>query len=96
MEKQFNVFIQWHENTSNYKRFDGGLTTITKDNLKTVEYANQRLVEHLWRAHDKYIIKEGGLFDVNTEEYVVENASHAKPLSVDFGDGTIYVAEVAE
>ena len=93
---EYNVFVQWHENTSNFKRFAGGLVQINKDTLKTVEAANQRLVEHLWRTHDKYLIGVGGLYDVNAEEYVVANAAHAEPLLVDFGDGTIYVAAAEE
>lgn len=92
----YNVFIRWNENTSNYRRFDGGVTTINKDTLKTVEDANHRLVEYLWRAYDKYTIKDGGLFDTNSGEFVFTDADSTEPASVDFGDGTIYVTEVVE
>jgi len=40
MGKQYSVFIQWHENTNNYRRFDGGLEVIGTP-LKTVESANR-------------------------------------------------------
>jgi len=46
MEKQYSVFIQWHENTNNYRRFDGGLEVIGQDKNRVraalfTEYENR-------------------------------------------------------
>ena len=94
MATQYNVFIQWHENTNNYKRFDGGLEQIngTFVNLK---WANFGLQNALYDKFDKYTYVNGGLLDTNSNEIVVLDNSN-EPVNVDFGDGTIYVAEVVE
>ena len=88
----YNVFIQWNENTSNYRRFDGGLEQVngTFANLK---WANFGLQNALYDKLDKYTYVTGGLLDTNSNEVVVLDNS-TEPASVDFGDGTIYVAEV--
>lgn len=94
MEKQYSVFIQWHENTNNYRRFDRGLEQIngTFVNLK---WANFGLQNALYDKFDKYTYVNGGLYDTNIAEVVVSDNS-TEPASYDFGDGTIYVAEVVE
>ena len=88
----YNVFIQWHENTSNYKKFDGGLEQ-TISTYTNVKWANFALQNTLYERLDKYTYIDGGLLDTNSNEVVVSDDS-TEPASVDFGDGTIYVAEV--
>lgn len=96
METQYNVFIQWNENTNNYKRFDGGLEVPAgiKEHFVTVHEANKNLQYCLIaeRFHD-YNIDSDGVTDIKTGAVVVSSDS-TEPASYDFGDGTIYVAEV--
>jgi hypothetical protein len=100
MEKKYNVFIQWHENTSNYKRFDGGLR-MYKRKYKTIESANRALADYLFAGDNKYFWypwegEEKGLQLGTDDTNVVIEFNSTEPASVDFGDGTIYVAEVVE
>ncbi len=104
MEKQYNVFIQWNENTSNYKRFDGGLEQ-TGTSFDMVEKANRAAADWLHRDMDNdyfyhpFIAKVGdgkgrGLQLGKDDKAMVIDFNSTEPASVDFGDGTIYVAEV--
>ena len=108
MEKQYNVFIQWNENTSNYKRFDGGLEQIGEPH-PTVGFANRAAAERLFWDGDfnpfyyyyPYALKDihdrgTGLQLGKDDTNVVIDFNSTEPASVDFGDGTIYVAEVVE
>ena len=96
----YSVFIQWNENTSNYRRFDGGLEVVNCDDAaKTITQANAILRTWLYGKYDKYTYTdEGHLFDNNSQENVVIGAdfNSTEPANVDFGDGTIYVAEVVK
>lgn len=104
MGKQYNVFIQWHDNTNNYRRFDGGLEVIGTP-LKTVESANRAAAEYLFNGDNSYFWYPFAVPDCNpadglqlgtADTNVVIDFSSTEPASVDFGDGTIYVAEVVE
>lgn len=104
MEKQYNVFIQWNENTSNYRRFDGGLEQIGTSHA-TVKEANTAAAEWLfsgdndyyWYPFDMYDDKiPDGLQLGEDDTNIVIDFDSTEPASVDFGDGTIYVAEVVE
>ena len=94
----YSVFIQWNENTSNYRRFDGGLEVVSTYN--PIEFLSSgNAVLRLWldSHYDKYTYtNEGHLYDNNAKEVVVlgHDFNSTEPASVDFGDGTIYVAEV--
>ena len=94
----YSVFIQWNENTSNYKRFDGGLEVLhAYTSIEFLSAANAILRLWLEERYDKYTYtNEGHLYDNNTQEIVVlgHDFNSTEPASVDFGDGTIYVAEV--
>jgi len=101
----YNVFIQWHENTNNYKRFDGGLEQVGTPHA-TVEDANRAAAERLfsdidndyyWYPFDMYNddIPDGLQLGEDDTNIVIDFNSN-ELASVDFGDGTIYVAEVAE
>lgn len=98
----YNVFIQWHENTSNYRRFDGGLEVVgTPCNM--VESANRAAADYLFDGNNNYFWypfdmhnenKADGLQLGDDDSAVVIDFNSTEPASVDFGDGTIYVAEV--
>lgn len=99
----YNVFIQWKENTSNYRRFDGGLEQIGEP-LETVESANRAAADWLfdcmdnnyyWYPFDMHNDNiSDGLQLGEDDTSVVIDFNSTEPASVDFGDGTIYVAEV--
>lgn len=100
----YNVFIQWHENTSNYRRFDGGLEIIGTP-LKTVESANRAAADYLFVGDNTYFWYPFETHNSNTADGLqlgiddtnaVIDFNSTEPASVDFGDGTIYVAEVVE
>lgn len=96
----YSVFIQWHENTSNYRRFDGGLEVVSKRPSFMVEAANERTAEWLYYYSDDYTHTSGDdgeplLYNNNRHEIAVK-LHIPEPASYDFGDGTIYVAEVVE
>ena len=101
----YNVFIQWKENTSNYKRFDGGLEQIGTPHA-TVKEANIAAAEWLFSGADNNYywypfdmhndnISDGLQFGEDDRTIVIDFKSN-ELASVDFGDGTIYVAEVVE
>ena len=100
----YKVFIQWHENTGNYRRFDGGLEAVGK-RIKTVKAANIESAEYLFVGDNNYFYypfneteqeKYKGLQLGIDDTTVVIDFNSAEPANVDFGDGTIYVAEVVE
>lgn len=92
----YNVFIQWKENTSNYKRFDGGLEVANKNPSHSILAANESAASWLYDGFNDYTFTGGGvLFNHNRQESAIEVCSN-EPASYDFGDGTIYVAEVVE
>ena len=99
----YNVFIQWNENTSNYRRFDGGLEQIGEP-LETVESANRAAADWLFSDVDNdyfwypfnFCGDNSGLQLGIHDTTVVIDFNSTEPASVDFGDGTIYVAEVVE
>lgn len=101
----YSVFIQWNENTSNYRRFDGGLEQIGEP-LETVGSANRAAADWLFNCMDMnyywYPFNgthsagfKGLQFGLNDTTVVIDFNS-TEPASVDFGDGVIYVAEVVE
>ena len=65
MATQYNVFIQWHENTSNYRRFDGGVEVIGTP-LKTVESANKATAEYLFNEDNSYFWYPFAMHNCNT------------------------------
>ena len=89
----YSVFIQWHKNTSNYRRFDGGLEQVNRHPILTVEAANTIAGEYLYEYNDNFTWNEDVLFNINRQESVID-VNLPIPMSYDFGDGTIYVAEV--
>lgn len=96
MEKQYNVFIQWNENTNNYRRFDRGVMAVNKYPLLTVEAANTRAAEYLYEYNDNFSYNKDILVADNRGGEVAIDLNKYEPASYDFGDGTIYVAEVVE
>ena len=96
----YNVFIQWNENTSNYRRFDGGLEQVGEP-FETVKEANRAAADYLFSGDNDYYWypfnscgdNEGLQLGTNDTTVVIDFNS-TEPASVDFGDGTIYVAEV--
>ena len=96
----YNVFIQWHENTSNYRRFDGGLEQIGEP-LETAKEANRAAADYLFDGDNIYFWYPFNFCGDNSglqlgihDTTVVIDFNSTEPASVDFGDGTIYVAEV--
>ena len=95
----YNVFIQWNENTSNYRRFDGGLEAVGEPH-ETVELANRTVAERLFadmKSNYYWYPWAGGETGLQLgcgDTTVVIDFNSTEPASVDFGDGTIYVAEV--
>lgn len=96
MEKQYNVFVQWHENTNNYKRFDGGVQMVSRRNYGGVKYANQFAADWLYNYNDNFSYDLPYLYADNRGGEIAINLNSPEPASYDFGDGTIYVAEVVE
>ena len=95
-----NVFIQWHENTSRHGEFDGGLEQVGTSHA-TVKEANIAAAEWLFGGNNKYFWypwdgESTGLQLGVTDETIVIDFNSNEPASVDFSDGTIYVAEVVE
>ena len=96
----YNVFIQWNENTSNYKKFKRGLRKY-KRKYETVELANRAVADYLFSGDNFYYWypwaggKKGLQLGCDDTTVVIDFNS-TEPASVDFGDGTIYVAEVVE
>ncbi len=99
----YNVFIQWNENTSNYRRFDGGLEQIGEP-LETVGSANRAAADYVFEGNNNYFYypyelknkddKGTGLQLGIDDTTIVIDFNSTEPASVDFGDGVIYVAEV--
>ena len=92
MATQYNVFIQWNENTTNYRRFDGGLEQMNKREF-TREYADECVREYLVQNFDRMNYDDSTNI-VNSNSGEIEIYRNDKLVSCDFGDGTIYVAEV--
>jgi len=102
----FNVFIQWHENSSRHGEFDGGLERVGTPHA-TVKDANRAAAGYLFCdmsssyfwfpfTHTGMGFRHTGLQLGVTDETIVIDFNSNEPASVDFGDGTIYVAEVVE
>jgi len=99
----YNVFIQWHENSSRHGEFDGGLERVGTPHA-TVKDANRAAAKWLFDDVDNNYYwypfnfcgdNEGLQLGIHDETIVIDFNSN-EPANVDFGDGTIYVAEVAE
>ncbi len=91
-----SIFIQWNENTSNYRRFDGGLEVVGSRHYDGIELMAANAWAAKWlmdKSGDYVYISECTLFNHNRQEVAIEVDSN-EPASYDFGDGTIYVAEV--
>jgi len=99
----YNVFIQWKENTSRHSEFDGGLAQVGTPRA-TVKDANRAAAEWLFSGVDNdyfwypfnFCGDNSGLQLGIHDTTVVIDFNSTEPASVDFGDGTIYVVEVAE
>ena len=98
----YSVFIQWNENTSNYRRFDGGLEVVGTG-IGAAAGANRDAALWLFRERGQFfwfpweaqtINYANGLQLGVDDTNVVIDFNSTEPASVDFGDGTIYVAEV--
>jgi len=98
----YNVFIQWKENTSRHSEFDGGLAQVGTPRA-TVKDANRAAAEWLFDVDNDYFWYPFNFCGDNSglqlgihDTTVVIDFNSTEPASVDFGDGTIYVVEVAE
>ena len=96
----YNVFIQWHENTLKYDKFDGGLEVVNKKPFRSVCFANAEAANWLYDGFNEYVYTDSSRevlakSNDNRQELAVV-IYIPEPASYDFGDGTIYVAEVVE
>lgn len=91
----YDVFIQWHENTSNYRRFDGGLEVVNSRPIKTLIQSNTFAANWLYGYNDNYSFGSPDILTAdNRGGEIAINTNSPGPASYDFGDGAIYVAEV--
>lgn len=98
MEKQYNVFIQWHENALKYDKFDRGLEKMNKKPFRRVEAANEAAADWLYDGFNDYVYSD------STREVLMKSDGEGQEVAVvvyvpepacyDFGDGVIHVREV--
>ena len=101
----YSVFIQWKENSIRHSEFDGGLeqartpsATVKEANVAAAEWLFSGVDnDYYWYPFDMYNDnRSDGLQLGEDDTNIVIDFNSSEPASVDFGDGTIYVAEVVE